>query len=135
MSSGTLHLKVVTPTRVVVEADVDEVSLQGALGVLGILPGHAPLLAALRIGELSYHVAAGGTKRLAAEAGFVEVANDLVTVLVDGAQRPEEIDVDQARADRTTAEEALRTAADEAFEKARAALDLATTRLAVAGGR
>lgn len=134
MSGGKLHLKVVTPTRVVVETDVDEASLPGVLGVLGILPGHAPLLAALRVGELAYRTA-GGEKRLAVEAGFVEVANDLATVLVDGAQRPDEIDVEQARADRTAAEEALRTATDEAFDRARAALELATARLAVAGGR
>ena len=53
MSEGRLHLKVVTPVRVVVDTEADEVTLPGALGALGILPGHAPLLATLGIGELS----------------------------------------------------------------------------------
>jgi F-type H+-transporting ATPase subunit epsilon len=47
-----LHLKVVTPTRVAVDIACDEVTLPGAFGALGILPGHTPLLTQLRIGEL-----------------------------------------------------------------------------------
>ena len=134
MSEGKLHLKVVTPTRVAAEADADEVWLPGALGQLGILPGHAPLLAALRIGELGYRT---GTREhhLAIQWGFVEVANDAVTVLADVAELPSEIDVEAARAEKQTAEAALRGAAGKEFEHQRAHLEVAVTRITVAGKR
>jgi F-type H+-transporting ATPase subunit epsilon len=104
----------------VVEADVDEVTLPGALGALGILPGHAPLLCALRIGELGYRQ---GSREhyLALQWGFAEVAGDGVTVLADVAELPAEIDVEAARADKLSAEEALRAASGQALEHARLA--------------
>jgi F-type H+-transporting ATPase subunit epsilon len=129
-----LRLKVVTPTRIAAEADADEITLPGVLGMLGLLPGHAPLLAALRVGEMSYRNASV-ERHLAVRAGFVEVDNDAVMVLVDGAERPDEIDVEQARADRLVADEAMRSASEEAFDRARDALDLASARLAVAARR
>jgi F-type H+-transporting ATPase subunit epsilon len=134
MSEGRLHLKVVTPTRVAAEADADEVWLPGALGQLGILPGHAPLLAALRIGELGYRT---GTREhhLAIQWGFVEVASDAVTVLADVAELPSEIDVEAARAEKQTAEAALRSAAGKEFEHQRAHLEAAVTRITVASKR
>ena len=87
MSEGRLHLKVVTPTRVVVDAEADEVGLPGALGVLGILPGHAPLLASLSIGEMWYRE---GVREynLALQWGFVEVVDNTVTVLAEVAELP-----------------------------------------------
>jgi len=134
MSVGRLHLKVVTPTRVVVEADVDEVTLPGVLGALGILPGHAPLLSSLRIGELGYR--AGAREHyLALQWGFAEIANDTVTVLADVAELPAEIDVEAARAEKASAEDALRAASGKAFEKQRAQLESSVTRIAVATHR
>jgi F-type H+-transporting ATPase subunit epsilon len=134
MAAGKLHLKIVTPTRVVVEADVDEVWLPGIVGQVGVLPGHAPLLTSLRIGELGYRLGAR-EHYLALQWGFAEVAADAVTVLADIAELPEEIDVETARADKASAEEALRTAAGKAFEKQRALLEAAVNRIAVAGRR
>jgi len=134
MTAGRLALKVVTPTRVAVEAEVDEVTLPGALGALGILPGHTPLLAALRIGELSYRQ---GMREhfLALQWGFAEVAGDVVTVLAEVAERPEEIDVEQARSDKQAAEAAMKTASGEEFEHQRAHLEAAVTRITVATRR
>lgn len=134
MSQDKLHLKVVTPTRVAAEADADEVWLPGALGEIGILPGHAPLLAALRIGELGYRA---GTREhhLAIQWGFVEVAADAVTVLADVAELPAEIDVERAQAEKRSAEEALKTAAGGEFDRQRAHLEAAVTRIAVASRR
>lgn len=131
MTAGKLRLKVVTPTRVVVDADVDEVTLPGALGALGILPGHAPLLASLRIGELDYHSGAR-EHYLALQWGFVEVTDDVVTVLADVAELPAEIDVEAARADKTAAEEALRSGVAENFDATKARLEAAVTRISVA---
>jgi F-type H+-transporting ATPase subunit epsilon len=134
MSVEKLHLKVVTPSRVAVDEEVDEVTLPGAVGALGILPGHTPLLVALRIGELSYRQ---GMREhfLALQWGFAEVANDQVSVLAEVAELPEEIDVEAARAERSAAEEGMRTAAGKAFAKQRAQLESAVTRITVASRR
>jgi len=134
MATGRLRLRVVTPTRTVVDADVDEVTLPGALGALGILPGHAPLLASLRIGELSYR-AANRERWLALQWGFAEVAADEVTVLADVAEQPSEIDLEAARSDKAQAEAALKTAAGGEFEGQRAKLEASVTRITVAARR
>ena len=138
MSDGRLKLRVVTPTRVVVETEADSVTVPGALGALGILPGHAPLLATMRIGELSYRNGAR-EHSLAVQNGFVEVsaaladgAGGTVTVLADVAELPSEIDVDAAVAEKAAAEAALRTAAGREFDRQQALLDGAITRIAVA---
>jgi F-type H+-transporting ATPase subunit epsilon len=127
-----LRVKVVTPTRVVVDTEVDEVSLPGALGTLGILPGHAPLLSALRIGELAYRVGSRESY-LAIQWGFVEVSRNQVTVLANVAEKPGEIDIAAAREAKAGAEAALKTAAGPEFDRQRAALEAAVTRIAVAG--
>jgi F-type H+-transporting ATPase subunit epsilon len=131
---GRLRLKVVTPVRMVVDTEADEVTLPAALGALGILPGHAPLLATLGIGELSYRVATR-EHYLAVQRGFVEVANDVVTVLADVAELPSEIDVEAAREEKAAAEAALRGAAGKEFEHQRAHLEAAVTRITVATRR
>ena len=133
-----LHLKVVTPTRVAVDIACDEVTLPGALGALGILPGHTPLLTQLRIGELSYKQ---GMREhyLALQWGFGEVASDekgtRVTVLAEVAELPEEIDVEAARAEKIAAEAALKSATGEEFDHQRAHLEAAVTRITVATRR
>jgi F-type H+-transporting ATPase subunit epsilon len=133
-----LHLKVVTPTRVAVDVACDEVTLPGALGALGILPGHTPLLTQLRIGELSFKQ---GMREhyLALQWGFAEVASDdggsRVMVLAEVAELPEEIDVEAARAEKSAAEAALKSATGEEFEQQRAHLEAAVTRITVAARR
>ncbi|PYT09750.1 MAG: F0F1 ATP synthase subunit epsilon [Acidobacteria bacterium] len=91
-----LTLEIVTPERRVLTETVDEVVLPGRLGYLGVLPGHAPLLTALSIGELEYRQ--GSVKRYLAIAwGFAEVLPSRIIVLAETAERAEEIDVDRAR--------------------------------------
>ena len=126
-----LKLIVVTPERKVVDTEADQVELPGQLGYLGILPGHAPLISLLTTGVLTYKSAAG-EKSLALSAGFVEVANDAVSVLADLAEEPAEIDVPSAESDRARAEEELKTASRESLDEIRARLELAEARLAVA---
>jgi len=130
VSEGRLHLRVVTPVRVVVDTEADEVTLPGALGALGILRGHAPLLATLGIGELSYRTATR-EHYLAVQRGFAEVAADVVTVLADVAELPAEIDVEAAREEKRAAEAALRSAGGKEFEHQRAHLEAAVTRITV----
>src|SRR5437867_8975567 len=91
-----LTLEIVTPERRVLTETVDEVVLPGRLGYLGVLPGHAPLLTALSIGELEYR--RGSVKRYLAIAwGVAEVVPSRSIVLAETAERAEEIDVDRAR--------------------------------------
>ncbi len=134
MSGERLTLRVVTPTRVVVETEADEVTLPGALGQLGILPGHAPLLASLRIGELGYRTGAR-EHWLALQWGFAEVATDQVRVLADVAELPAEIDLPAAQQAKREAEEALRSSVAKEFDANKARLEAAVTRIAVAARR
>jgi len=126
-----LKLKVVTPTRTVVDSEADEVEMPGELGYLGILPGHTPLITVLKTGVLSF-TNGGAERALAITAGFAEVSNDVVTVLADSADEPSEVDVAAAERERAQAEEELKTASRETLEGIRSKLELAEARLAVA---
>ena len=129
-----LKLVVVTPEKKVVDTEAEHVELPGELGYLGILPGHAPLISLLKTGVLTYK-GAGGGKSLALSAGFVEVANDAVSVLADLAEEPSQIDIGAAEKDRSRAEEELKTASRETLEEIKTRLELAEARLAVAKGK
>ena len=127
-----LLLEIVTPDRSLVREEVDEVQLPGAEGYLGVLPGHAPLLATLTVGELWYRI---GQERhyLAIAGGFVEVLPERVTVLAQIAERAQEIDVARAEAARKRAEERFANRApDLDVDRARIALMKALIRLQVA---
>ncbi len=131
--ADTLHLQIVTPDRLLVNEECDQVQIPGKNGELGILPGHAPLITELQIGEISYR-AASNTQYLAVAWGFAEVLPDRVTILADSAERPEDIDVKRAQDAKARAEEALRQAApDLDYEAVLHALRRAEVRLAVAG--
>src|SRR5437899_7583737 len=97
MPADALFLEVVTPERRIVAEMVDETILPGSEGYLGVRPGHAPLLSALGIGELTYRRGTG-RRHLALTWGFVEVLPDRVSVLAEIAERAEEID--RGRAER-----------------------------------
>ena len=134
MSADRLRLKVVTPERVAVEAEADEVSVPAALGMVGILPGHAPLLASLRTGELEYRLASSHHS-VAVFGGFLEVKDNVVTVLADAGELPDEIDLGRAQAQRSAAELAMQREGGAALDEARQQLAAATTRITVAGRR
>jgi len=132
--AGALALSLVTRQRLLVEEDVDEVSLPASMGEIGILPGHAALLSTLGTGELCYK-RAGVATYLAVQHGFVEVIDDRVTVLADVAEPAEEIDIEAARSAAASAEDELRSATAENLEAVTAALRLAQTRVQVAQRR
>jgi F-type H+-transporting ATPase subunit epsilon len=81
-----LHLRVLTPERQLVDAEVREVTAPGALGEIGILPDHAALFTALEPGVLSYPDAAGKVVRIAIGGGFAEVRDNVVTVLAESGE-------------------------------------------------
>ena len=101
-----LHLVVVTRERKIVELDVDEVILPGDDGELGILPGHTPLLAMLKIGQMRYRNGAT-IERLVISWGFAEVLPDRVIVMAETARLPAEIDPAAAEQARREAEKEL----------------------------
>ncbi len=101
-----INLTVVTRERKIVDVVVDEVILPATDGEIGVLPGHTPLLATLKIGPLRYRT---GTKieRLVISWGFAEVLPDRVIVLAEKGVLPGEIDSAAAEEERRRAEREL----------------------------
>ena len=108
MLPDSIQLIVVTPERQLLRESVVEVTMPGLDGQLGILPGHAPLMTELGIGELAYRTSASSQPVvLAVISGFAEVLPDRVTVLAETAERAEEIDLARAEAAKARAEKRL----------------------------
>src|ERR1041384_2075288 len=129
----TFQLEIVTPEKMVVKESAEEAQIPGKQGYLGILPGHAPLITELAVGEITYR-AGGATHRLAVAWGFAEVLPDKVTILAETAERPQEIDVKRAQEAKAKAEELLKTGkTEEDFTKAEDKLRRWETRLHIAG--
>ncbi len=103
-----LTLQIVTPERLVLSETVDEVVLPSVEGYMGVRPGHAPLLAELDVGEISYRTAAG-ERYLAVSGGFAEVLQGGVSILAETAELAEEIDIERAQRSRERAETLLKT--------------------------
>jgi len=130
--ADTFKLEIVTPEKKVVDTTAEEIQIPGKNGYLGVLPGHAPLITELAVGEITFRENSNET-RLAVAWGFAEVLPDKVTILAETAERPSEIDVERARKAKARAEQLLSsgdTAVD--VERALDALHRADTRLEVA---
>src|SRR5258708_7635889 len=106
MLPEAIELVIVTPTRQLLRSRALEVTLPGANGYLGILPGHAPLMTELGIGELTYREAVQG-EPISVIRGFAEVLPDRVTVLAETAELAAEIDIARAEAAKARAEQRL----------------------------
>jgi F-type H+-transporting ATPase subunit epsilon len=128
----TFQLEIVTPEKKVVETSAEEVQIPGKNGYLGILPGHAPLITELAVGEVTFRENAT-EQHLAVAWGFAEVLPNKVTILAETAERPSEIDVKRAREAKERAEQRL-TSGDASVDVERAlhALHRADARLDVA---
>lgn len=96
MAAETFRLEVASPERMLVNEAVTEATIPGEQGYMGILPGHAPLLSELGIGELSYKLLSGQTHVLAVVGGYLEISGNHVRVLAHGAEKAAEIDVKRA---------------------------------------
>src|SRR5438093_12730734 len=92
-----LKLEIVTPERKILCETVDEVVLPGREGYLGVLPGHAPLLTSLKIGQVEYRKGKQPFY-LSLAWGFAEILPERVTILAEIAEPAEEIDVERAQA-------------------------------------
>jgi F-type H+-transporting ATPase subunit epsilon len=127
----SIELQIVTPDRLVVREQVDEVQIPGSEGYFGVLPGHTPLLASLAVGELWYRKGQEKTY-LSIAGGFAEVLPDRVTLLATLAEKAEEIDVARAEAAKQRAEQRLaQPKMDIDYERARLALQKSIIRLQV----
>jgi F-type H+-transporting ATPase subunit epsilon len=129
-----IRLKVVTPGRLVLDEEVDEVTAPGVKGEFGVLPNHISFLTLLEPGEMSYKQ--GTTRRfLAVSGGYAEVLDNVMTVLAPAAEFGVEIDVNRARAARDKAERRLSEIhfEDKNFAPAEQALRKSLVRLQVAG--
>ena len=126
------QLEIVTPEKMVVRDVAEEMQIPGKNGYLGVLPGHAPLITELAVGEINYRKG-NETHYLAVAWGFAEVLPERVVILAETAERPEEIDVKRAQESKQRAEERLKSGSTETdFTRAEDALQRAETRLQVA---
>lgn len=130
---GKMLLEIVAPSRQVVRSEhVDEVIAPGSEGEFGVLPGHTPFLATLKVGMLSYREGAAW-HHLAVEWGYAEVGPDRIVILAEGADRAADIDLSEARIEKDRAEKLLaEKLSDKDYEKARIDLMRAMIRIQVA---
>jgi len=133
--SDGIDLEIVTPERKILAVKASEVVVPGIEGYFGVLPGHAPFLTRIGVGEISYKDSMG-THYLAAAEGFVEVLPNRVTILARICEQAREIDVERAREAKRRAEETMKQAAklsDQDMLMVELSMKRALTRLLVAG--
>lgn len=126
-----LSLDIVTPHGTVFSGGVDEVTVAGSEGEFGVLPGHAPLIAIVRIGALITKTD-GKPSYFFVGGGYAEVLSDKVIVLAESAERAEDIDVERAMEAKKRAEELLARKEEIDFTRAQVALERAVTRMQIA---
>ena len=134
MAENKLQLSIVTPERLVVDEEVDQVNIPGVEGDLGILYDHAPILTTMRPGQFSYEsVGEKGreTIQMVVSGGYLEVTDNRVIVLAEAVEFLDEIDQERAKVSLAKAEEALKNKdlSDEEFEEAQNKLFRAIARL------
>ena len=127
-----LRLDIVTPDKVVLSADVDYVGAPGVDGQFGLLPDHAPMLSALKVGDL-YYRQGNETHWVFVSGGFAQISDNKVTILAESAELATDIDLDRAEQAKARAEKRLSDPkADLDIARAELALERAITRIRVA---
>lgn len=133
MAENAIRLDIVTPAGLLMSDTVDMVNLPAALGSMGVLKNHAPLMTTLDIGAVKYQKG-GSNHFLAVCGGFAEVKDNVVIVLADAAEKAEEIDVDRAKAAEQRAIDRLHNrTADTDIARAELALRRAVNRIKTSG--
>ena len=133
MAATSFRLRVVTPERLLLDEEVEEVIAPGVSGEFGVLPDHITFLTTLAPGRLIYR--SGGRRQvIAIFGGYAEVVDNVMTVLADGAESAQQIDLESAKRAHQEAEGALAAIDVDApeFPLARRALDRQTARVAAA---
>jgi len=129
-----LKLEIVTPHGMVFNDNVEEINASGSEGEFGVLPGHTPFLAILKIGMLTYK-RGSETGHFFVNWGYAEVGPDKVIILADSAEKSEEIEVERALAAKKRAEDRLKHADNVDHTRALASLERATTRIQISEKR
>ena len=133
MADKTFKLEIVTPRKMLFNGEVTSFSAPGEVGSFQVLIKHAPLLSAIKIGEVKLEDIGGQQMRFATSGGFVEVLSNHVVMLAETAERTDEIDVKRADAAKARAEERFQKRADDIdIERAKLALARALNRLRIA---
>ncbi len=129
-----LSLELVTPAGSILTEEVDEITAPGSMGQFGLLPGHAPMLTTLEVGELSYRKGKE-TFYFSVNWGYVEIEDDRVIILVETAESEDEIDLERARIALGRAEQALvgLSAEEKEYRAMQQALARAMVRIQVGG--
>ena len=133
MAATSFRLRIVSPERLLLDEEVEEVIAPGAAGEFGVLPDHITFLTALAPGRLIYRT--GGQRHVVAIfGGYAEVVDNVMTVLADGAEPARQIDLEAARRGQQEAETTLKTLDVDAAEYvvARRVLAQQTARVAAA---
>ena len=126
-----IQFELVTPERRVLAEEVNELTMPGVEGYLGVRPGHAPLLTQLQVGEVTYRKD-GKDHVLAISGGFAEVLRQRVSVLAETAEKADEIDTSRAEEAKDRAEKRLKSPDDDTnVERAQVALARAINRLTI----
>jgi F-type H+-transporting ATPase subunit epsilon len=130
------EVEVLTPEGEVFSGEVSQVSTRTAVGEIGILANHAPLLAALRPAELRLHVSDSETRRYAQAHGWLQVFGNHARLLLEEAIAPEDLDAGALKEQLSDAEQRFSEAEDKSGEQTRAQKDRdrAEAFLAIAGG-
>lgn len=131
--ADTFNVEFITPDRTVYKGEAKALVLPAEGGSLGILPNHAPLVAALEVGAARVDPAHGESTYLMIGEGFVEVRDNDVKILAQLGERDDEIDLARAEEAEKRALERLRERASQEvdFNRAKAALTRASTRLRI----
>ena len=126
-----MRLDIITAEKIVYSDEVSSVVAPGSAGQLGILPNHAPLLTSLKPGELKV-LKEGEESNIAVSGGFLEVLQNVVTILADTAERAEDIDFERAEAAMKRAQDKVNSSdSDMDLEKAIQALKRSQARVYV----
>lgn len=126
-----LHLKIVTPEKLLVDEEVNQVNVSTTQGQIGILPYHANLMAKLAPGELIIK-RGGKTDSIAIGDGFLQVANNILTVMTDLATYEKDIDEEALEEAKKRAEQALeQTLSDEEYAETLANLEKSLAQLRI----
>ncbi len=130
MADKTLKLEVITPEDVTLRAESTSVVAPGVDGEFGIWPNHAPLLAGLKPGVITYKTASG-TEKLVVSGGFIEVSNNVISIIAPAAEKSTDIDFARAEEAKKRALERLAKKENIDMARAQAALARANARLSV----
>jgi F-type H+-transporting ATPase subunit epsilon len=128
---------IATPTGWAARSDAESLIAPGTEGYLGILANHSPLMTALGVGALQYRDSSGYDHTLALTEGFLEVSDNIVTIIADAAELKEAIDLERAKSALERAKDRLTAAATDHtidIERARAAYRRALNRIRIAEG-